>query len=73
MNSQVNSIDPGSRTPQGPAEVYQCGLTFTGRDSAAAAYCARSREPGPVPGLTSLRGPAPGVGSRAARAPVAVA
>ena len=31
MNSQVNSIDPGSRTPRGPAEVYQCGLTYTRR------------------------------------------
>jgi len=33
---------------------------FTGSGSAAAAYCAPWREPGPVPGLTSLRGPVPG-------------
>ena len=60
MNSQVNSIDPGSRTPAGPAEVHQFGLMFTGSDSAAAASCARWREPGPVPGLTSLRDPRAG-------------
>ena len=45
----------------------------TASDSAPAAYSARSREPGSVPGLPSLRDPAPGVGSRAALPPVAVA
>jgi hypothetical protein len=53
------------------AAVHQCGLTLTGSESAAAAYCARSREPGPVPGLMSLCGPVPGAGSRVAAAPVA--
>ena len=57
------------------ADVAAFGALFSARtpvrgiDSAPAAYSARSREPGSVPGLTSLRDPAPGVGSRAAPAP----
>ena len=67
----VGQVDDG--VPGGvegsSAKVHQSGLMLTASDSAPAAYSARSREPGSVPGLTSLRDPAPGPAPGAAPAP----
>ena len=48
---------------------YSSGTGSSRWRTSPAAYSARSWEPGSVPGLTSLRDPAPGAGSRAAPAP----